>query len=142
MPASLQARGTVLPWLSSTSMWRNFATICSGVNVFFGILPVPFCTQSLNPTGTKKPGHVILDLEHYLDVLYRKPGALSGSKPLEQKRRAGLWPASFDQIWEALIEKQGKQSGTRQMIGLLKLGQEHGRDRLQPAIEKALATSC
>jgi hypothetical protein len=26
----------------------------------------------------------ILDLEHYLDVLYRKPGALAGSKPLEQ----------------------------------------------------------
>ena len=84
----------------------------------------------------------ILDLEHYLDVLYRKPGALAGSRPLEQERRAGLWPASFDQIWEALIEKQGKQSGTRQMIGLLKLGQEHGRDRLQTAIEKALATSC
>jgi transposase len=84
----------------------------------------------------------ILDLEHYLDVLYRKPGALAGSRPLEQERRAGLWPASFDQIWEALMQKQGKQSGTRQMIGLLKLGQEHGRDRLQSAIEMALTTSC
>jgi transposase len=84
----------------------------------------------------------ILDLEHYLDVLYRKPGALAGSRPLEQERRAGLWPASFDQIWEALVQKQGKQSGTRQMIGLLKLGQEHGRDRLRTAIETALATSC
>jgi transposase len=41
----------------------------------------------------------IFDLEHYLDVLFRKPGALAGSKPLEQKRQAGLWPASFDQIW-------------------------------------------
>jgi len=40
----------------------------------------------------------ILDLEHYLDVLSRKPGALAGSKPLEQKRQAGLWPPSFDQI--------------------------------------------
>jgi transposase len=84
----------------------------------------------------------ILDLEHYLDVLYRKPGALAGSRPLEQERRAGLWPDSFDRIWEALMEKQGKQSGTRQMIGLLKLGQEHGRDRLQNAIEKALDTNC
>ena len=50
----------------------------------------------------------ILDLEHYLDVLYRKPGALAGSKPLEQKRQAGLWPASFDRIWEALMERHGK----------------------------------
>ena len=66
----------------------------------------------------------ILDLEHYLDVLYRKPGALAGSKPLEQKRQAGLWPASFDRIWEALMERHGKQSGTRQMIDLLKLGAE------------------
>jgi transposase len=84
----------------------------------------------------------ILDLEHYLDVLYRKPGALAGSRPLEQARRAGLWPASFDRIWEALMEKQGKQSGTKQMIELLKLGQRHGRPRLQEAIEQALASQC
>jgi hypothetical protein len=50
----------------------------------------------------------ILDLEHYLDVLYRKPGALAGSKPLEQRRQAGLWPAGFDRIWQALIERHGK----------------------------------
>src|SRR6202167_1924086 len=54
----------------------------------------------------------VLDLEHYLDVLYRTPGALAGSKPLEQKRQAGLWPPSFDRIWQALIERHGKQSGT------------------------------
>ena len=84
----------------------------------------------------------ILDLEHYLDVLYRKPGALAGSRPLEQARGAGLWPASFDRIWEALMEKQGKQSGTKQMIELLKLGQRHGRPRLQEAIEQALAAQC
>jgi transposase len=84
----------------------------------------------------------ILDLEHYLDVLYRKPGALAGSKPLEQKRQAGLWPPSFDQIWQALIERHGKQSGTRQMIDLLKLSQKHGHHKLQQAIESALANRC
>jgi transposase len=84
----------------------------------------------------------ILDLEHYLDVLYRKPGALAGSKPLEQKRQAGLWPPSFDQIWQALIERHGKQSGTRQMIDLLKLSQKHGHHKLQEAIESALANRC
>jgi len=84
----------------------------------------------------------ILDLEHYLDVLYRKPGALAGSKPLEQRRQAGLWPPSFDRIWQALIERHGKQSGTRQMIELLKLSQKHGHPKLQEAIESALASSC
>jgi hypothetical protein len=29
-------------------------------------------------------GHQILDLEHYLDVLERKPGAMAGSTPLQQ----------------------------------------------------------
>jgi transposase len=84
----------------------------------------------------------ILDLEHYLDVLYRKPGALAGSKPLEQRRQAGLWPASFDRIWQALIERHGKQSGTRQMIDLLKLAPKHGHLQLQEAVESAVAGSC
>jgi hypothetical protein len=84
----------------------------------------------------------ILELEHYLDVLYRKPGALAGSKPLEQRRQAGLWPASFDRIWEALLERHGKQSGTRQMIDLLKLGQKHGQEKLEKAVETALSNGC
>jgi transposase len=84
----------------------------------------------------------ILDLEHYLDVLYRKPGALAGSKPLEQKRQAGLWPPSFDRIWEALMERHGKQSGTRQMIDLLKLSRKHGQQKLQEAVESAVSSSC
>jgi transposase len=84
----------------------------------------------------------ILDLEHYLDVLSRKPGALAGSTPLAQKRQAGLWPASFDQIWESMIERHGKQSGTKQMIDLLKLSQHYAPGKLQEAIELALSTGC
>jgi len=84
----------------------------------------------------------ILELEHYLDVLYRKPGALAGSRPLEQQRRAGLWPESFDQIWQSLMDRHGKQSGTRQMIEMLKLARQHGHERLRQAIEKALASGC
>ena len=84
----------------------------------------------------------ILDLEHYLDVLSRKPGALAGSKPLAQKRQAGLWPPSFDRIWQALIERHGKQSGTKQMIDLLKLSQKYGHEQLQQAVESALALGC
>jgi hypothetical protein len=36
----------------------------------------------------------VLDLEHYLDALSKKPGALAGSTPLEQWRTQGRWPAS------------------------------------------------
>jgi hypothetical protein len=84
----------------------------------------------------------VLNLEHYLDVLSRKPGALAGSRPLEQQRQAGLWPESFDVIWQSLMERHGKSSGTKQMIGLLKLGKHNGHVRLQEAIETALATGC
>jgi transposase len=84
----------------------------------------------------------ILDLEHYLDVLYRKPGAFAGSKPLDQRRQAGLWPSSFDRIWQALMERHGKQSGTRQMIELLQLATRHGQTKLQEAVESALASHC
>ncbi|MBV9267487.1 MAG: transposase, partial [Acidobacteriaceae bacterium] len=78
----------------------------------------------------------ILDLEHYLDVLHRKPGAFAGSKPLEQQRQAGLWPACFDTLWSALNERHGKRNGTKQMIELLTLGKEHGPVKLQRAVER------
>ena len=84
----------------------------------------------------------VLDLGHYLDVLSRKPGALAGSRPLEQQRQAGLWPESFDVIWQSLIERHGKSAGTKQMIDLLKLAKQHGHTRLREAIETALATGC
>jgi len=84
----------------------------------------------------------ILDLEHYLDVLSRKPGAFAGSRPLAQQRKAGLWPPSFDVIWQSLMERHGKQAGTRQMVELLKLGKQDDRVRLREAIETALETGC
>ena len=84
----------------------------------------------------------VLDLEHYLDVLSRKPGALAGSRPLEQQRQAGLWPASFDVIWQSLMERHGKSAGTKQMIDLLQLAKQQGHSRLREAIETALATGC
>jgi hypothetical protein len=55
----------------------------------------------------------VLNLEHCLEVLSRKPGALAGSTPLEQWRAQGRWPASFDRSWEALKQRRGKQDGTR-----------------------------
>jgi transposase len=80
----------------------------------------------------------ILDLEHYLDVLEKKPGALVGSKALEQWRQAGRWPVSYDQLWAELMKRHGRPAGTRQMIELLTLGKEHGYGRLREAVDAAL----
>ncbi|HEY8669661.1 MAG TPA: IS21 family transposase [Terriglobales bacterium] len=84
----------------------------------------------------------VLDLEHYLDVLERKPGALAGSSPLAQWRERGRWPQSFDQLWQSLQERHGRYEGTRQMIELLALGKRHGWDRLKHAVEESLALGC
>jgi transposase len=84
----------------------------------------------------------VLDLEHYLDVLEKKPGALAGSSPLRQWRERGRRPESFDRLWLSLQERHGKHPGTREMIELLTLGKRHGWGRLQQAVEKALALGC
>jgi hypothetical protein len=84
----------------------------------------------------------ILDLEHYLDVLERKPGALRGSTPLAQWRAQGRWPISYDRIWQRLIERQGRQPGTRAMVELIRLGREAGYGKLTVAIEQALDLGC
>jgi hypothetical protein len=87
-------------------------------------------------------GEQILNLEHYLDVLERKPGALPGSKPLAQWRERGLWPPCFDRLWDQLQQRQGKQAGTRAMVELLQLGRSHGYGALRDAVEKALQLGC
>jgi transposase len=84
----------------------------------------------------------VLDLEHYLDVLERKPGALAGSRPLQQWRESGRWPESFDRLWRSLESREGKQAGTRTMIELLQQGSKHGWERLQQAVEQALDLGC
>lgn len=84
----------------------------------------------------------VLDLEHYLDVLAHKPGALAGSKPLDQWRRAGRWPASYDRFWAELIVRQGKQAGTKAMVEVLQLGRLHGDDALRGAVEAAGGLGC
>ncbi|HEX2186902.1 MAG TPA: IS21 family transposase, partial [Chloroflexota bacterium] len=84
----------------------------------------------------------VLDLEHYLDALAHKPGALAGSKPLAQWRALGRWPASYDRFWEGLMARQGRQAGTKAMIALLQVGRAYGHHRLRAAIEEALALGC
>ena len=84
----------------------------------------------------------VLELEHYLDVLAKKPGALAGSTALEQCRAQGRWPASYDQFWDVLRQRQGKQEGTRAMIDVLLLAREHGPAPVREAVEEALQLGC
>jgi hypothetical protein len=80
----------------------------------------------------------VYSLEHYLDVLERKPGAFKGSKPLHQWRIEGRWTVEFDCLWEQLQARHGESKGTRLMIELLRVGKRVGYERLRQAIERAL----
>jgi transposase len=84
----------------------------------------------------------ILDLEHYLEVIERKPGALRGSKPLAQWRVQGRWPASYDRLRERMNQRHGRQDGTRSMVALLRLGREFGYAKLETAVAQALELGC
>ena len=78
-------------------------------------------------------------LEHYLDLLGRKPGALARSLALRQQRDRGDWPSCFDELWTRIQERCGRQDAARQMVDVLLLCREHGPERVELAVRGALA---
>jgi transposase len=78
-------------------------------------------------------------LDHYLDLLQRKPGALARSLALRQERDRGDWPACFDELWTRIQERSGRQDAARQMVDVLMLCREHGPEPVELAVRGALA---
>lgn len=62
-----------------------------------------------------------VDLDHYLDVLKTKPGALPGSTALAQARAAGTFTAAHEAFWAAARKTDGDAGGTRALIEVLLL---------------------
>jgi transposase len=62
-----------------------------------------------------------LALDHYLEVLVRKPGALPGSTALAQARARGAFGATHEAFWEAARRRRGDGAGTRAMCMVLLL---------------------
>jgi transposase len=77
-------------------------------------------------------------LDHYLELLALKPGALARSLPLRQAREQGRWPESFDALWRAIEHKVGASEAARQMVDVLMLCRELGPDRVELAARGAL----
>ena len=79
-------------------------------------------------------------LDHYLELLARKPGGLERSLALAQERDRGAWPGCFDELWRALRARYGDSGAARQMVDVLMLAREHGPARLELAVRGALAS--
>ncbi|MEU4427679.1 hypothetical protein AB0F81_44240 [Actinoplanes sp. NPDC024001] len=62
-----------------------------------------------------------LDLDHYLEALVRKPGALPGATALERARAAGRFTPVHDAWWAAARKAYGDAAGTRALIEVLLL---------------------
>ncbi|HTQ88830.1 MAG TPA: IS21 family transposase, partial [Streptosporangiaceae bacterium] len=62
-----------------------------------------------------------LELDHYLEILARKPGALPGSSALAQARAAGVFTSVHEAFWAAARARHGDGAGTRALIDVLLL---------------------
>lgn len=61
------------------------------------------------------------DLDHYLEILLSKPGALAGSTALATARAEGTFTAVHDAFWAMAREAHGDRDGTRLLIEVLLL---------------------
>lgn len=83
-------------------------------------------------------GGVRLELDHYLETLLRKPGALPGATALEQARAAGKFTPVHDAWWAAVSKTHGEVAGTRALIEVLLLHRHMSHDQLVVGLATAL----
>ncbi|MFD0207039.1 MULTISPECIES: IS21 family transposase [Saccharothrix] len=83
-------------------------------------------------------GGVRLDLDHYLEGLLRKPGALPGATALEQARAAGKFTPVHDAWWSAARRAHGERDGTRALIEVLLLHRHMSHDHVVAGLAAAL----
>ena len=66
-------------------------------------------------------GLKVLELDHYLEILLRKPGALPGATALVQARAARVFTTTHDAFWAAARHALGDSAGTRVLVEVLLL---------------------
>jgi transposase len=84
-------------------------------------------------------GAKVLDLDHYLEILYRKPGALPGATALAQARAAKKFTAEHDAFWAAARKAHGDAAGTRALVEVLLLHRHLDRIDVLAGITAALS---
>ena len=61
----------------------------------------------------------VLTLDHYLEVLKIKPGALPGATALAQAKACGAFTATHQAYWDAARRDRGDKAGTAALIEIL-----------------------
>jgi hypothetical protein len=81
-----------------------------------------------------------LVLDHYLEVLTRKPGALAGATALVAARASGAFTQTHQQFWDAARRGLGDGAGTRALIGVLLLQRTLPAEAVVAGMAAALAS--
>jgi hypothetical protein len=84
-------------------------------------------------------GVKVLDLDHYLEILLRKPGALPGATALAQARASGMFTPQHEALWAAARKALGDGPGTRALIEVLLLHRHLEHADVLAGITAALA---
>jgi transposase len=84
-------------------------------------------------------GVKVLDLDHYLEILLRKPGALPGATALVQARASGVFTPAHDAFWAAARKALGDSPGTRALIEVLLLHRHLEHADVLAGVSAALA---
>jgi transposase len=82
--------------------------------------PVGGAVVAVHPRSAHK-GSQDLQLDHYLEILTHKPGALAGSTALAQAHAKGVFTAVHERFWTAARRERGDAAGTRALIEVLLL---------------------
>ena len=79
-----------------------------------------------------------VQLDHYLEVLKTKPGALPGSTALARARESGAFTSAHEAFWAASRRVNGDADGTRELIDVLLLHRSMDAGDVQAGITAAL----
>jgi transposase len=88
---------------------------------------------------SNRRGSMTLVLDHYLEVLARKPGALPGATALAQARALGVFTAEHEAFWSAARDAHGDTAGTRELVEVLLLHRRHSHADVTAGIAAALS---
>lgn len=83
-------------------------------------------------------GGQCVQLDHYLEVLGKKPGALPGSTALAQARESGEFTPAHDAFWAAARRTDGDAEAIRELIDVLLLHRSMERAHVIAGITAAL----
>lgn len=82
----------------------------------------------------------VLTLDHYLEVLKIKPGALPGATALAQAKACGAFTEVHQRYWDAARRERGDKAGTRALIEILLAHRALPAAALLSAMDTAVTT--